>query len=104
MSGCYWVAQNSKFPAHKWTFDKTNPHSSVALSKSNVFLFIYCKLNTNFIAKSQLLHMGYPLMRERKQKKSPIFIFKSVLVRLRESVRLREFVNTEFDLGGKTGI
>ena len=75
----YWVAKNSKFPADKWTkwrFDKTDPHFSVALSKSNIFLLIYCKLNTNFIAKSQLLYMGCPRTRERKQQKNPIFIFK----------------------------
>ena len=36
-------------------------------------------------------------MRERKQTKNPIFIFKSVRVRLRLSVRLRECVNTDFD-------
>ena len=77
MSEYYWVAQNSKFPADKWRFDKTNPHSPVAMSKSNVFLLIYCKLKTNFIAKTQLLYMGCPLTRERKQKKNPIFIFKS---------------------------
>ena len=41
--------------------------------------------------------MGRPLTRERKQKKSPIFIFKSVRVRLRESVRLQECAKTEFD-------
>ena len=35
----YWVTENSKFPADKWRFDKTNPHCSVALSKRNVFLF-----------------------------------------------------------------
>ena len=98
-----WVAYNSKFPADKWRFDKTDPHCSDALSKSNVFLLIYCKLNTNFTAKSQLLYMGCPLTRERKQKKNPIFIFKSVRVRLRESVRLRECVNTEFDWDCKTG-
>ena len=47
--------------------------------------------------------MGCPLTRERKQKKNPIFIFKSVRVRLRESVRLRECVNTEFDWEVKWG-
>ena len=93
----YWVTKNSIFPADKWRFDRTDPHCSVALSKSNVFLLIHCKLKTNFIAKSQLSYMGCPLTRERKQKKNPIFIFKSVRVRLRESVRLRECVNTEFD-------
>ena len=49
------------------------------------------------MAKSQLLYMGCPLTREREQKKNPIFIFKSVPIRLRESVRLRECVTTEFD-------
>ena len=53
-----WVAKNSKFPADKWRFDKTDPNCSVALSKSNVFLLIYSKLKTNFIAKRQLLYMG----------------------------------------------
>ena len=72
----YWVAKNSKFPADKWRFDKTDPHSSVALSKSNVFLLIYCKLKTNFIAKSQLLTWG---------------------------VSLRDCVNTEFDWEVKRG-
>ena len=76
----YWVANNSKFPVDKWRFDKTDPHCSVALSQSNVFLLIYCKLKTNFIAKSQLLYMGCQLTRERKQKKNPIFIFNSVRV------------------------
>ena len=41
--------------------------------------------------------MGCLLTRKRKQKKNPILIFKSVRVRLRESVRLRECVNTEVD-------
>ena len=36
-------------------------------------------------------------MRERKQKKNPIFIFKSVRIRLQESVPVRKCVNTEFD-------
>ena len=47
--------------------------------------------------------MGCPLTRERKQKKNPIFISKSVRIRLRESVPLREFVNTEFDWEVKRG-
>ena len=99
----YWVAKNSKFSADKWRFDKTDRHCSVPLSKSNVFLLIYCKLKTNFITKSQLLYIGCPLTRKRKQKKNPIFIFKSVGVRLRESVRLRECVNIEFDWEVKRG-
>ena len=39
----YWVAKSSKFPGDKWRFDNTNPHSSVAMSKSNALLLIYCK-------------------------------------------------------------
>ena len=35
--------------------------------------------------------------------KNPIFIFKSVCVRLRENVHLRECVNTEFDWKVKRG-
>ena len=100
---CYRVAKNNKFPAFKWRFDKTDPHCSVALSKSNVFLLIYCRLKTNFIAKSQLLCMGCRLTREREQKKNPIFVFKSVRFRLRESVRLRECVNREVDWKVKRG-
>ena len=42
-------------------------------------------------------------MTERKQKENPIFIFKGVRVRLRESVRLRDCVNTEFDWAVKPG-
>ena len=48
--------------------------------------------------------MGCPLMREPKQKKNAIFIFKSVSIRLRESVRLWECVNTEFDWEVKQGL
>ena len=100
----YWVAKKGKSPADKWRFDKTDPHCSVVLSKTNVLLLIYCKLKTNFIAKSQLLYMGCPLMRERKQKKTdPIYIFKSVRVRLRENVRIQERANREFDWEVKRG-
>ena len=47
--------------------------------------------------------MGCPLTREHKQKKNPMFIFRSVCVHLRESVRLSECVNTEFDWEIKRG-
>ena len=95
----YWVAKNSKFPADTWNGDLTKPIPTFLLlcQRAAYFLLIYCKLKTNLIAKSQLLYMGCPLTREHKQKKNPIFIFKSVRVRLRESARLRECVNTEFD-------
>ena len=58
---------------------------------------------TNFIAKSQLLYMGCPLTTECKQKKTPIFIFKSLRIRLRESVRLWGCINTAFDYEVKRG-
>ena len=85
----YWVTKNSKFPMNKTRFDKTNPHCSVALSKSNVFFYLlqikdkfHCQepiiMHGNFIAKSQLFYMGCLLKREYKQKKNPIFTFKSV--------------------------
>ena len=39
----YWVAKTSKFPTDKWRFDNIDPHSSVAISKCNVSLLIYCQ-------------------------------------------------------------
>ena len=99
----YRVAKKGKFSVEKWNFDKTDPHCSVVLSKTNVLLLIYCQLKTNFIAKSQLLYMACPLTRECKQKKNPIFIFNSVCVRLLESARLRECANTEFHWEVKWG-
>ena len=41
------------FTADKLKFVKSDPRCSVALLKV-IFLLIYCKLKTNFIAKSQL--------------------------------------------------
>ena len=55
-------------------FTKPIPTVLFFLSKSNFVDLL--KLKTNFIAKSQLLYMVCSLMRERKQKKNPIFIFK----------------------------
>ena len=99
----YWVANNSKFLTDKWRFDKTDPHCSIALSKSNVFLLIFLQINDKFHCQESIIDIRCPLTRERKQKKNPIFIFKSVRVRLRDCVRLRECVNTEFDWEGKRG-
>ena len=79
----YWVAKKGKFPVDRLRFDKTDPYyCSVVLSKTDVFSLIYFESKTNFIAKSLSLYMGCPLTRERKQKKNPIFIFKSVRIRL----------------------
>ena len=41
------------FAADKLKFVKSDPRCSVAMLKV-IFLLIYCKLKTNFIAKSQL--------------------------------------------------
>ena len=64
-------------------------------------LLINCKLKTNFITKCQLSYMECPLTRERKLKKNPTFHFRKCP---RESVRLGECVNTEFDWEVKRGI
>ena len=88
----YRAAKNSKFLVNK-PGDLTKP-ITVALSKNNVFLLIFCKLKTYFIAKSQLLYIGCPLRES----------VNNVSVRLPESVRLRECVNTESDLEVKRGI
>ena len=65
----YWVANSSEFSRGQMEILQIDPHCSAAISKCNVSLLIYCRLKTNFIAKSQLLHMGCPLTRERKQRK-----------------------------------
>ena len=52
--------------------------------------------------ESIIIH-GVSSTREGKQKKNPIFIVKSVRVRLLESVRLRKCVNIEFDWKVKRG-
>ena len=61
----YWVPKNSKF-------DKTDP------------LVIHCKLKVNFYCQESIIIHGCLLTREFKQKKNPIFIFKSVCIHLRE--------------------
>ena len=51
----YWVANNSKFSANQWKFDKTDPHCSVARSKSNP-----CKKATGILAGSWRDPTGIP--------------------------------------------
>ena len=82
----FWVAKNSKFPVDKWRFEKTDPLSSVALSKSNVFLLIYCKLKTNFIAKSQLLNTWGIRLQESLNNRKIQFSFSKVSVSTYERV------------------
>ena len=74
----YWVAQKGKFPVDKWRFDKTDPHCYVALSKSNVFLLIYCKLKTNFIARINLYYTWGVQLRESVNKRKIKFSFSKV--------------------------
>ena len=52
----YWVAKNSKFPADKWRFDKTDSHCSVALSKSSVFL----QIKDTFRSQESIIIHGGP--------------------------------------------
>ena len=100
----YWVAKKGKFPADKWRFDKTDPHyCSVVLSKTNVFLLIYCKLKTNFIAKVNYYTWGVRLQESVNKRKIQFSFSKSVHVRLRESARLWECANTECDGEVKRG-
>ena len=81
----YWVAKNSKFPADKWKCDQTDPYCSVALSKSNVFIH------------------GVSAFERAYTKEKSNFHFQKCPRPLRESVRLRECVNAEFDWEVKRG-
>ena len=59
---------------------------------------------TNLTAKSQLyIHGVSALERDKRKKKKDSFAFQSVRVRFRESIRLRECVNTEFSWEAKKG-
>ena len=64
------------FAADKLKFVKSDPRCSVALLKV-IFLLIYCKLKTNFIAKSQLRTWCVRL-RERVNKRKIQFSFSKV--------------------------
>ena len=64
------------FAADKLKFVKSDPRCSVALLKV-IFLLIYCKLKTNFIAKSQL-HTWCVRLRESVNKRKIQFSFSKV--------------------------
>ena len=64
------------FAADKLKFVKSDPRCSVALLKV-IFLLIYCKLKTNFIAKSQLRTWSVRL-RESVNKRKIQFSFSKV--------------------------
>ena len=70
--------------------------------KGHIFVDLL-QIKDKFHCQESITYMVCPLTRERKQKKNPIFIFKSVRVRIRESVRLRECVNRKFDWEVKRG-
>ena len=75
----YWVAKKGKFPADQWRSDKTDPHYwFVVLSKNNVFLLIYCKLKTNFIAKAVNYYTWAVRLRESVNKRKIQFSFSKV--------------------------
>lgn len=82
-------------PADRWRFDKTDSHCSFLLCHSQIFVDL--QIQDHLTVQSHLITVGCPLTREHDQKKNQIFNLKSVRVRLRENVRLRECVNTEFD-------
>ena len=64
------------FAADKLKFVKSDPRCSVALLKV-IFLLIYCKLKTNFIAKSQLRTWCVRLRESVNKRKIP-FSFSKV--------------------------
>ena len=72
------------FAADKLKFVKSDPRCSVALLKV-IFLLIYCKLKTNFIAKSQL-HTWCVRLRESVNKRKIQFSFSKVSVSAYERV------------------
>ena len=99
----YWVAKSSEFPADKWRLTNRSPLFCCYFKMQCIFVNLL-QVKDNFHCQESIITHRCPLTREHKQKKNPIFIFKSVRVRLRESVHLRECVNTESDWDCKTGI
>ena len=75
----YWVAKNTKFPAGKGRFDKTDPHCSVALSKSNVFLLTHCKLKDKFHCKESIIIHGVSACERAQTKEKSNFHFQKYL-------------------------
>ena len=74
----YSVAKKGKFTADKWRFDKTDSHyCSVFLSKTNVFLLIYCKLRQISLPKVNYYTWGVRL-RESVNKRKIQFSFSKV--------------------------
>ena len=90
------------FAADKLKFVKRSPLFCCSV-KGHIFVDLL-QIKDKFHCQESITYMVCPLTRERKQKKNPLFIFKSIRVRIRESVRLRECVNRKFDWEVKTGI
>ena len=81
------------FAADKLKFVKSDPRCSVALLKV-IFLLIYCKLKTNFIAKSQLRTWCVRL-RESVNKRKIQFSFSKVSASAYERVSVYGNVQIE---------
>ena len=76
----FWVAKKSKFLADKKNGDLTEPIPTVLLLCQRamyiVFLLIYCKLKTNFIANSQIYIIPWGVrLRESVNKRKIEFSF-----------------------------
>ena len=56
----YWEAKKGKFPADKWIFDKTDPHCSVVLSKTNVFFVDLLQIKAKFHCQESIIIHGVP--------------------------------------------
>ena len=98
------MAKNSKFPADKGRFDKPIPTVLLLCQREMCFCSFIASLRQIPLPSVMVNYDTWGVrLREREQKKNPIFTFTRVPVRFRESVRLPECVNTEFDWEVKRG-
>ena len=71
----YWVAKGSKFPADSWRFGDTDPYSSVAMSKSNVFFVDLLQIKNKFHRQLLYYHTWSVRLRESVSKRKIQFSF-----------------------------
>ena len=105
LAGFHYVLLGSKkgenFPRTNGDLTKPILTTVLLLCQSNFVDLLQIK--DKFHCQESIIIHRPSVKRERKQKKNPIFIFKSVRVRLRESVRLWKCANTKCDWEVKRG-
>lgn len=74
----------------------SKPIPIVLLLCQKVIFLLICKWKTNFTAISKLFCMGFPLRRERKQKKNPILTFRSV--RFRSTLQVLQIIGPNLEI------